>query len=61
MTKKNENTPKLIEDRLHLLALVASNVASGVVAAPSPSTATADGIAEISIEIAEAILKRAGI
>jgi hypothetical protein len=57
---KGEDAGK-IDPRQHLLALVASNVASGVVVAPSESAETAEGIAEISVDIADAILKKIGL
>jgi hypothetical protein len=50
-----------IDARKHLLASVAGNIAAGVVSAPSDSTATAAGIAEISVDIAEEILKKSGL
>jgi len=50
-----------VDSRAYLLARVASNVATGIVSAPSASTTTAVGIAEIAVDIAEEILKKAGL
>jgi hypothetical protein len=50
-----------IDDRKHLLARVAGNVAIGIIGSPSDSTGTAAGIAEISVDIAEEILKKSGL
>lgn len=50
-----------IDPRKKLLARVAGDVASGLVAAPSPSISSSDGIATVAVDIAEQILKKAGI
>lgn len=47
--------------RQYLLARVAGDVASGVLVSPSPTATTPDRIAEISVDIAEEILKRVGL
>ena len=69
MTKKNESeetTPEVrptnvqpLTDRQILLARVAGDVASGIVVAPSKKATTAEAIAEIAVDIAEEIVKRA--
>ena len=67
--QKVDNTPKPTKKtaptfrmetgaRQQLLATVAGNVASGVVSSP---TGSAEAIAEISVDIAEAILAKIGI
>ena len=48
-------------DRMKLLASVAGTVASGVVASPSKAITSAADVAEISVSIADDILKRIGI
>jgi len=57
---RSEDTVK-IEERKRLLARVAGNIAGSIISAPSESTATAAGIAEISVDVAEEILKKAGL
>lgn len=47
--------------RKRLLARVAGNVASGVVSSPSEAAGSAADIAEISVDIAEAILTKIGL
>lgn len=47
--------------RQQLLARVAGDVASGIVSAPSESAVTAKAIAAIAVDIAEEILKKAGL
>ena len=47
--------------RKRILARVAGNVAAGIVQSPSESSGSADAIAEISVDIAEAILQKIGI
>jgi len=47
--------------RQQLLARVAGDVASGIVCSPSESTSTAEGIAAVAVDIAEEILKKAGL
>lgn len=49
------------DPRKRLLARVAGNVAAGIVMSPSPSATKASAIAEISVDIAEAILQKAGL
>ena len=58
MAKK---TAKIDKARQELLAHVAGSIAAGVIASPSESSATAEAIATISIDIAEEILKKAGL
>lgn len=48
-------------ERTVLLAHVAGSVASGLVAAPSEASLTAGSIAEISVDIADEILKKVGL
>jgi hypothetical protein len=47
--------------RARLLARVAGHVAAGVIQGSSPSTSSAEGVAEISVDIAEHILQKVGI
>jgi len=47
--------------RKQLLARVAAHVAGSVVAAPSKRATSSEAIAEISVDIAEAILQRVGL
>lgn len=47
--------------RQRLVARVAGSVAAGLVTAPSKSATTAGAIAEISVDIAEEIVKRVGL
>ena len=54
-------TPNMADRRKELLARVAGAVAAGLVASPSPSIATASGMATAAVDIAEEILKKAGI
>lgn len=56
-SKQSENTGK----RQRLLARVAGHVASGIIGAPSPAASSAEDIAAIAVEIAEAILQKVGI
>ena len=52
-----------IGDRQRLLARIAGDVAAGVMAAPSlsESASSADGVATIAVDIAEAILQKIGV
>jgi hypothetical protein len=50
-----------IDPRKELLARVAGNVASALVQAPSPAVTSSDKIAEVAVDIAEQILRRAGV
>jgi hypothetical protein len=71
MTQKIENEASkkngeavhdnVLSDRQRLVASVAGNVASGIVTAPSKKSGTAAAIAEISVDIAKEIVKRAEI
>ena len=54
-------TTSTIDKRKELLARVAGSVAAGLVAAPSPSIAAASSMAAVAVDIAEEILKKAGI
>jgi hypothetical protein len=47
--------------RKELLAKVAGSVAAGLVTQPSPSIASAAGMATAAVDIADEILKKAGI
>jgi hypothetical protein len=62
--KKSKSTPaaKITESsRAYLLARVAGDIAAGIVSAPSDSADTAEAIAAIAVDIAEEILKQAGL
>jgi hypothetical protein len=68
--KKNEGESSTVppvpteergNERKVLLARVAGDVASGIIVAPSKSAASAAAIAEIAVDVAEEILKRAGL
>jgi hypothetical protein len=48
-------------ERTVLLAHVAGSVASGLVVEPSKALSTAAAVAEIAVDIAEEILKKAGL
>jgi hypothetical protein len=50
-----------IDPRKRLLARMAGNVAAGLLSAPSEATASAEAIAAIAVDIAEAILKKVGV
>ena len=54
-------TPSLVDRRKELLARVAGAVAAGLVTAPSPSIAKPESMATVAVDIAEEILKQAGI
>lgn len=47
--------------RKRLLARVAGQIAGGIVGAPSPATNSAAKVAEISVNIADAILEKIGL
>jgi hypothetical protein len=47
--------------RKRLLARVAGNIASGIMQAPSESTSTPDAIAEVAVDVGEAILQKIGL
>jgi hypothetical protein len=55
------STPTAADRRKELLARVAGSVASGLVISPSPSIASPSGMATAAVDIAEEILKKAGI
>lgn len=65
--KKSKNTPAVEAKRFQsparecLLAQVAGNIAAGVVTAPSDLASSAEAIAAIAVDIAEEILKKAGL
>lgn len=59
--KDKKHKGKAGAKRQRLLARVAGSVAGGVVNSPSPSVASADGIAQVAVDIAEAILQKAGL
>lgn len=44
-----------------LLVQVAGHVAAGIIVAPSATTANAAAVAEVAVDIAEEILKKAGL
>ena len=50
-----------IDPRKKLLCRVAGNVAGALLGSPSPSLSSAEKIAEAAVDIAAAILKRAGV
>ena len=54
-------TTSTIDKRKELLARVAGAIAAGLVTAPSPSISTPTTMATVSVDIAEAILNKAGI
>lgn len=74
-TKKNKNTTATktmavrsaapahhpIDPRKELLVRVAGSIAARLVASPSPSIASASSMAAVAVDIAEEILKKAGI
>jgi len=49
------------DERKRLLARVAAHVAASVVLAPSKKVTSPEAIAEISVDVAEAILRRVGL
>ena len=51
----------IVDPRKHLLASVAAHIAATVVASPSKKATSSEAIAEISVDIAEAILRKAGL
>jgi hypothetical protein len=55
------STPSTADRRKELLAKVAGAVAAGLVTSPSPSIASPSGMATAAVDIAEEILKKAGI
>ena len=57
----DEGHPIPVLDYKILLARVAGTVAAGVTQAPTPSTESAEDVAEISVEIAKAILTKVGL
>lgn len=59
--KHKKHDGKAFAKRQRLLSRVAGNVASGVVQSPSPSITSSDAIAQVAIDIAEAILQKAGL
>lgn len=74
MTKSDDSKKKITGDpdidradgnqdtsRKRLIARMAGNIACGVVSNPSESTASAEAIAEVSVSIAEEILKKIGL
>lgn len=50
-----------IDKRKELLAQVAGSIAAGMVTAPSPSISTPSSMATAAVDIADEILKKAGI
>ena len=58
-------TPKVPlnpNERAKLLATVAGNIAGTILNAPSPATiGGVDAIAEVAVDLAEAILRRVGV
>jgi hypothetical protein len=65
---KNANEPDvdrkddgLHEPRKRLLARMAGNIAAGIISDPSESTVSAEGIAGVAVDVAEAILKKIGL
>jgi hypothetical protein len=50
-----------LNTRKYLLAKVAAHVAGSVMAAPSQDATSAAAVAEISVDVAEAILQRVGL
>lgn len=60
-TPDDGDQPLSPRKRARLLARVAGNIASGIMQAPSESTATPDAIAEVAVDIGEAILQKIGL
>jgi hypothetical protein len=54
-------TTSTIDKRKELLARVAGSVAAGLVNTPSPSITTSASMATVAVDIADEILKKAGI
>jgi len=54
-------TPSMTDRRKELLATVAGSIAAGMVTAPSPSISTPSSMATAAVDIAEEILKKAGL
>lgn len=62
--KRGEGAVKNLEEiikRKRLLARVAGHAASSLLVSPSPEVNSAEKIADVAVEVAEAILKRAGL
>lgn len=57
-TKAVELTPL---KRKRLLARVSGDIAAGIMQSPSPSADTPEAVAEISVDMAEAILEKIGL
>lgn len=53
--------PSVADRRKELLAQVAGSVAAGLVTSPTPSIASPAGMATAAVDIAEEILRKAGI
>ena len=53
--------PSTLDRRKELLATVAGSVAAGLVTAPTEAIASPEGMATAALDIAEEILKQAGI
>lgn len=51
----------LVDARRCLLAQVAGHVAAGIIGAPSETMVNAATVAEVAVDIAEEILKKAGL
>lgn len=68
-TKTDSETPRGVNDeavldvlaRKVLLATVAGHVATGLLTSPSPKVDKPEKLATVAVELAEAILKRAGV
>ena len=54
-------TPSMADKRKELLARVAGSIAAGLVTSPSPSIASPSSMATAAVDIADEILKKAGI
>jgi len=61
LAKLRPTAPSPAEKRRELLAQVAGAVAAGLVTSPTPSIASPSSMATAAVDIAEEILKRAGI
>lgn len=71
MTKKSDNEdmkntndvtgPEMDTKRKRLLARVAGHVAGGILVSPSPKVSSSETIAQVAVDVAEAILRRAGL
>lgn len=57
---ESANTAEILT-RKRLLARMAGNIAAGIVAAPSDATSSPEAVADIAVDIGEAILQKIGL